>query len=181
MFYAKLGFAPRDAKTRALVGAERERMLRRPGHRSSRRTLAQLAQQHLFFDLDAAHPRPLVSLPDLGMQCGAALAALAGSDREGAVDDMSDTLLRESGLARLPRLSAQQREAWRRLVPILWLLDRSVWSRAERRALVDLARTKAGRSERDFVKAFLAHPRLNAALHQWAEMPRAVRLRRNTP
>ncbi|MEO6625805.1 MAG: hypothetical protein ABIN37_13400 [Burkholderiaceae bacterium] len=164
-FYSKLGFAPRDSKTRALVRAERERVLRRPGHRSSRRTLAQLAQQHLFFDLDTAHPQPLVSLPALGMQCGEALTALAGSDRERAIDDMSDSLLRESGLARWPRLSAQQREAWRRLVPILWLMDRSVWSPAERRAMVDLARAKAGNSERDFVKAFLAHPRLGAARH----------------
>ena len=175
-FYAKLGFAPRDARTRTLVRVERARMQRRPSHCSSRYTLTQLAERHLFFDLDTAHPQPLVSLPELGMHCGAALSELAGSDRERAIDTMSDALLRESGLSRMPRLSAQQREAWHRLVPVLWVMDRSAWSQSERRALVDLARAKAGRSERDFIRAFLAHPRFGAALQEWARRRRGTRL-----
>ena len=175
-FYAKLGFAPRDAWTRTLVRAERARMQRRPSHRSSRHTLTQLAERHLFFDLDTAQPQPLVSMPELGMHCGAALSELAGSDRERAIDTMSDALLRESGLTRMPRLSTQQREAWHRLVPVLWVMDRSAWSQSERRALVDLARAKAGRSERDFIRAFLAHPRFGAALQEWARRGRGTRL-----
>ena len=34
------------------------------------------------------------------------------------------------------------------------------------RALVDLIRVKGGRSERDYVARYLAHPKLDAALRQ---------------
>ena len=165
-FYAKLGFAPRAPETRALMRAEQASMRRRPARRSSRRTLERLATTHLFFDIGAA--QPLVSLAELGLQCGAALAALAGSDRERAIDMLSDRLLGECQLAQPPRWSAAQREAWRRLVPVLALLKAGDWSFGERRALPDLARAKAGPSERDFVRAWLAHDRLDAALRQWA-------------
>ncbi len=159
-FYAKLGFAPRDPATATLADRERQRLQRQPARRSSRRTLSRLASQHLFFELDPAQPQPLVSLGELGLRCGEAMTALAGSDRERAIDTVSATLLRECDLARLPRFNAAQYEAWRRLLPVLALLDRRGWKPAECSDLIELARAKGGRSERDFVKAYLAHPRL---------------------
>jgi len=54
--------------------------------------------------------------------------------------------------------------AWRRLAPILTLLDVGAWRDDERRALVDLIRAKGDRSERDYVARYLAHPLLDAAL-----------------
>jgi hypothetical protein len=62
----------------------------------------------------------------------------------------------------LPRTS-EVRRAWERLVPLLDVLPLSGWTAEERRRLVALAGAKAGRSERDFVRAWLAHPRLDDA------------------
>ncbi len=163
-FYAKQGFTPRDAATEALARAERLRMHRRPGQRTPPATLRRLAERHLFFDLDATHPLPLVALGAWGLRVGAALSVRAGSDRERAVDEASAELMRHCGLASLRSFSADQREAWRRLAPLLALLGISTWGRDERRALVDLIRAKGGRSERDFVECYLAHPLLDAAL-----------------
>jgi hypothetical protein len=163
-FYAKLGFRPRDAATARLAREERARAQRRPGHRSRPALLARLAERHLFFDLDPARPHPLVALGEWGLRAGAALSARAGSDRERAVDEASAKLLRQCDLDSLRGFAPEQREAWRRLAPILTLLNLDAWPPDERRALFDLIRAKGGRSERDYIARYLAHPLLDAAL-----------------
>jgi len=168
-FYAKLGFRPRDAATLQLARDEQARVQRSARHRTRPATLRRLAERHLFFDLDALRPRPLIALGALGLQVGAALSARAGSDRERAVDECSAELQRLCGLTSLRGWSADQREAWRRIAPLLLLLDLPAWRDGERHALVDLIRAKGGRSERDFVARYLAHPRLDAALLRWIE------------
>lgn len=168
-FYAKLGFAPRDAATLRLAHAERSRVQRDPRHRTSPSMLSRLAQQHLFFALDPAQPHAPLALAELGLRVGAALSARSGSDRERGVDEASAELLRHCGLATLRGFSPDQREAWRRLAPILTLLDLGAWPRDERSALADLIRAKGGRSERDYVARYLAHPLLDAALLQRAK------------
>src|SRR4029079_15648383 len=50
-FYRKLGFAPRDRRTQALVRSEESRMRRRPAHRSPAATLRRLARENLYFSL----------------------------------------------------------------------------------------------------------------------------------
>ncbi|WP_372526751.1 hypothetical protein [Piscinibacter sp.] len=167
-FYAKLGFRPRDAATLRLARDEQARVQRNPRHRTRPATLRRLAERHLFFDLEPAQPHPLVPLAALGLRAGAALSARAGSNREFAVDEASDELLRHCGQASLRGFSPHQREAWRRVAPILTLLDLGAWRDDERRALVDVIRAKSGRSERDYVARYLAHPKLDAALLQWA-------------
>jgi len=167
-FYARLGFAPREVATLRLARDARERAQRRPGHRLSPAMLRRLAERPMFFDLDPTQPHPLMPLAELGLQAGAALSARAGSNRERAVDEASAELLRQCGLSSLRGFSAEQREAWRRLAPILTLLDLGAWRSDERRALVDLIRAKGGRSERGYVARYLAHPRLDAALLQRA-------------
>ncbi len=168
-FYAKQGFVARDAATRGLVRAERERVQRSPGRRTPAATLRKLAERHLFFDLDAAQPEPLLALGTLGLRAGAALAARAGSNREQAVDDASAELMRHCGLASLRGFPADAREAWGRFAPILALLDLGAWGPAERAGLVDVIRAKAARSEREYIERYRAHPLLHAALVRLAQ------------
>jgi hypothetical protein len=163
-FYAKQGFAPRDAATQRLAHAERERLRRSPAQRTPAATLRTLAERHLFFDLDAKQPQPLLALGALGVQAGAALSARAGANREQAVEEASAELLRHCGLASLRGFPADAREAWRRFAPILALLDLGAWSRAECESLVDVIRAKAGRSERTYIERYRAHPMLHASV-----------------
>ncbi|MDP1691463.1 MAG: hypothetical protein Q8L49_05860 [Burkholderiaceae bacterium] len=163
-FYAKLGFAPRDGATAKIARAEFASLQRSPRHRSSPATLQQLARRHLFFDLDPAHPQPRLPLGELGLRSGAALSARAGANRERAIDEASIELMQLCGLASLRGFSTDQREAWRRMAPILALLDLGAWRADERGALVDLVRAKGGRSERAFVSRYLALPKLEVAL-----------------
>ncbi|MBL8313180.1 MAG: hypothetical protein JNK55_05475 [Rubrivivax sp.] len=173
-FYAKLGFAPRDADTLRRASAERQRLARHKGQRSSRATLQALAARHLFFDLDAAQPYPRIPLGELGLAAGAALSAQAGWDRERGVHEAATTLAGACGATTWRRWPAGQREAWQRMAPWLLLLGAAHWLPAERAALPALARAKAGRSERDFVAALLAHGRLERALLEWASQVRST-------
>jgi len=165
-FYAKLGFAPRDAAVARLARAEAERQRRDPGYRSPQERLRRLAARHLFFDIDPEQALPYIDLAALGLRSGAALSARAGADRNSGVEQASAELLRHAGLASWRGFTPAQREAWRRLAPLLVLLDLDRWSVGERLALVDLARTKGGRSERDFVERYSAHPRIDAELRR---------------
>ena len=166
-FYAKLGFAPRDAATLRLMRDERARLQRRAHHRTTAETLRTLAQRHLFFEFDPARPRPLIALGALGLRVGAALSARAGADRERAVDELAAEMARRCAVTSWRGWSREHRDAWCRLVPVLALLDLRGWRADERRALPALARAKGGRSERDYLWRYHAHPRLDAALLRW--------------
>ena len=166
-FYAKLGFAPRDAATLKLMRDERARSQRRASHRTPPATLRRLAERHLFFEAEPSRPRPVIALPALGLQVGAALSARCGADRERAVDELDAEMAARCAVTSWRDWSPAQREAWRRLAPVLALLDLRGWRADERRALPQLARVKGGRSERDYLACYHAHPRLDAALLQW--------------
>jgi hypothetical protein len=165
-FYAKLGFLPRHERTLALAQAELARVKRNPRHRTSLATLRKLAERHVFLDLEA--PRPFLRFAALGLHSGAQLSKRAGADRERAVDHASADLMRHCGIASLKGFTPDEREAWRRLAPILSLIDLGRWREDERRALVEVIRAKGGRSERDFLARYRAHPRLGAAMLAWA-------------
>ncbi len=165
-FYAKLGFLPHHERTLALAQAELARVKRNPRHRTSLATVRKLAEHHLFLDL--AEPRPLLRFAALGLHSGAALSKRARSDRQRAVDDAGTDLMRHCGIDSLWGFTADEQEAWRCMAPILLLLDLGRWREDERRVLVDVVRAKGGRSERDFLAHYRAHPRLDAAMLAWA-------------
>ena len=174
-FYARLGFAPRDAACRTLADREQALRARRPKHRSSRATLERLAQAHLFFDADPQDAHPLMDLSALGLDCGAALSALGGADREAALEAIAREVVRRGGLSQPPAFTGQQRAAWQALLPLLAVLDTRAWSAHDYRQLVPLARAKAARSEQAFVRALREHAALGASLRAWARQNDAAR------
>lgn len=160
------------------------------GGRTPAATLARLARHHLYFDV--GDPRPLVTPAMVGDAIGAALSARGArmgdaSNREQAIDDAVAELdhlcaptpprgptaersqVAQSHAARSQAgtraaLGVGPREAWRRLAPLLLMLEPQRWPQRDRQALAELAHAKGGRSERGFVAAWQAHPRLDAAL-----------------
>lgn len=163
-FYFKLGFRPRDRATFKLASKELQRIERRAAHRSSLATLRRLAQRHLYFEVDARWPRPLPPLAALGLRAGAALSDTAGADREGALAQVSEALMRRCGLVSLRGFTRDELRSWQRMAPIVALLPVERWTADERQSLVAWVRAKGGRSERGAVALHLAHPRLDAAL-----------------
>lgn len=167
-FYQKLGFRPADRRTSALMQKELAKMRAHPEHRSSPRTLRTLAQRHLYFSLDPkAAPLPM-RFDRLSTRASAWLIAHGGPRAEAEAE----------AVAQLRRLTQDTRslrplelEVFRRFAPLLLSVpDFARWSPAERAQIPTILRAKAGGRERDYVRAFDAHPKLGRAfcalLHQ---------------
>jgi len=167
-FYAKLGFRPRARGGMALARREFARLARSRDHRTRPDTLRALAEHHLFLDLDARDPAPLITPAAVGLAAARHLARIAGGDRAAAVARTSADAAQRCGLASLDGFSAGERRAWDAWAPVLSMLPLASWSAVERAQLVQLVRSKAERSERSYVLRFAALPRLERALARLA-------------
>jgi hypothetical protein len=163
-FYYKLGFRPHDRATLRLARTEVARMQRNREHRSSRETLAQLAQRHLFFAVDPRETAALPPLLQIGWRCAQTLAQTAGADRERAVATLERAALARTGQGSLRGWSANEKRAWSHWAPVLALLPLERWRTEERAALVETIRAKGAPSERPYVARFAAHARLQRDL-----------------
>lgn len=164
-FYFRFGFRPRDAATRRMGGRELARVARNRRYRSSPRTLRALAKTHLFYSLVPGRPAALPRVPAL-LEAGAAELArfrnADADDRRAAATGAAERKLGVSENHRAPPAVKRMFEQWASLV--LALLRRSRWSPSERRQLRQLIESKAGASERAYLKSLLRHRRLRRVL-----------------
>jgi len=162
-FYYKLGFRPRAAAAQRRLRLELARMRANPAHRSSARTLRQLAQHHLFFDLDPRQRRGLAPTQAVLERAVARLARRGGGQAAQAACERE--ALRLTGLDSTAGFNRDERVAWARWAPIVASLPGlGRWPAAERRALAEVVRAKAARRETDFLLRLAAQPRLARAL-----------------
>ncbi len=162
-FYYKLGFRPRNGAIRALARTELARMRRSPAHRSSRKTLARLAEGYLYFEPEGRRAAYWPRLADLGARLAPGLAA----DRETAVEAYLREAARLLGVASLRGIGVGARVAWERWAPVVTSLPGlGQWSAGERSALAGIVSAKGGRRDGDYLARFDAHPKLGAALRR---------------
>ncbi len=174
-FYQKLGFRPRDRNALRVMRSEQKRMRTNPTHRSTVKTLAQLAEHDLFLNLGDARDDVLGLLPlaDVGLQLSNFLAKQFGADRENAARVCSRDAQKLLGVRNLSRFSVGERLAWNWWAPLVVILPNiKRWPRADKRALVSLIRAKGGRHEIDYLQRFNDHRRLRNSLRQLAERGR---------
>lgn len=165
-FYAKLGFAPLDRGIATLARRERARFARDPRARSPRSTLERLADGYLVFEPNG---RPATVPPHAAItRATTAALAAAATDPAAARERLASEAAALTGLAGR-RLTAAERLWLERWAPMLTSLPGpEAWPRADRVALGDLVRLKAGRRESDLVRAWRDHPRAGGALLELA-------------
>ena len=163
-FYYKLGFRPRDRATRRRVEVELAHMRRDRAYRSERVALEELAQQHLFFNVEARAKAFLPPLAELGWRGARLLAERGGADRERTLAALAREALVRTGQRTLRGFSADERRAWWQWAPLIALLPLERWRPPARAALVAVIRAKGAASERDYVARFAAHDRLQQDL-----------------
>jgi hypothetical protein len=139
---------------------ELERMKSRPGHRSSRSTLAKLAAHNMFYFTGPPRDDVMGEIP-------LAKVGLAVTDfmaRNSAMDFVGEAR-RRFAVKSQASWSRDERLAWDRWAPLLLLVEGvERWSPAERAAAVAAVRAKGGRRESDYVVLFDRHRKLRAAL-----------------
>ncbi len=166
-FYYKLGFRPRNPATRALVRRELTRMKARPRHRSSRKTLRQLAEDYLYFEPDEARAPYWPRIAGFGGRVAEDLAARGEDRREDALRACLDEAQRRLG-ARPPRRASKNiLAAWRNWSAVVTHLpDVESWTRGERMHLARVITAKGQRSDADYLALFDSHPRLAPLLRR---------------
>ncbi len=166
-FYYKLGFRPRNTAIRKLEAAELARMRADPTHLSSPSTLRRLATDSLYFETEGVRAPLWPRLADIGAMAAPRLAASGSADRELALEACSLRVMKKLGIASLTELPGRRADtalAWQRWAPVVDMLDLRGWRAGERRALAAIIAAKGGRTEREFLKQFDAHPRIGVAL-----------------
>jgi hypothetical protein len=152
-FYYKLGFRPRNGAIRTLVRTELARIRRDPSYRSSRTTLARLAEDYLYFEPEGWRAPYWPRVAELG----ARLTPRPDAEREAA---------RLLGVAPA-KIRGEARVAWTRWAPIVTSLPKlDVWNIDERSALAWVIAAKGGRRDSDYLARFDAHPKLGPALRR---------------
>jgi hypothetical protein len=171
-FYYKLGFRPLDPGVKRLLRLELARMRRNPGQRSRRDTLNKLSSRNMFFYLRRPRKdiRGIIPVGNIALAISSYLGRRFGSDREKAIQVCEKEAARLLGIRSFRGFTAAERQAWRRWGPVILALPGvERWSRAEKRALAEVARAKGGRRESDYVGVFDAHRKLRRALLKLAE------------
>ncbi len=170
-FYQKMGFLPRNPRTRRLMRRELKLMRADPAHRSSVKTLVQLAEHNLYLSLDQPRDDVLGLLPlaDVGLQLTQFLAQRFGADREKAARVCSRDAQKLLGVRDTSRFTTSERLAWNWWAPLVVILPNiERWPQSDKRALVRLIRAKGGRRELDYLLRFNNHRRLRNSLRRLA-------------
>ncbi|MBM4059746.1 MAG: hypothetical protein FJ265_01420 [Planctomycetes bacterium] len=170
-FYQKLGFRAREPEVLAGMRRELAAMKKRKGYRTPVRTLAQLAQHHVYWS--SKQPRDDVigvfPLANVGLAVTDFLAKRFGGERDRAEKVCAEEAAELCLLRDWQKWDEGERLAWLRWAPLVLALPGvAKWTDAERSALGEVARSKGGRRESDFVRRFDGHRKLRAALKKLA-------------
>ncbi len=170
-FYYKFGFRPLVPALAALAEREVAARTRRPGHRSDRATLRRLATGSIALRLPGDRPARAFDEAHLGtLALGVTdlLGRRSGRSRRAAVARIATETARRLGVRDRGSWPRAEGESFRRLSPLVALLDDvESWPARDRAALVRVMRQKGGRSERDYARALAEHERFRRALVAW--------------
>ena len=172
-FYYKLGFRPVDGDALRLAQRESRKILSRRGYRTDAVTLRRLAKSDLHLTLRHSKKSEYFQerwLTACAIGATAAIAAQPGRDRASQMRRVVRRVTRSLGVRGLSSWSANHRRALYRLAPTVALIrDLDQWTRAEKRALVEIIRAKADPAERAYVLLLGKHPRLRASLAKFCK------------
>ena len=171
-FYRKLGFRPTDPKIAALVVREEERLARRKGYRTSEATLRRIATCNLLYEIP--NPKSEIQDPEsewdrfhirrIGLAVNRRMAREFGGDAAAIRRESEFSVARKLGVSPWS-LRGLERWAFSNWALALDLVpDLAAWPPADRRAVLDIVRAKASRSEAHYLRLAQRHKLLRSAL-----------------
>ena len=164
-FYRKLGFRPTDPGVKRLLEREEHEIGADPQHRSSPAVLRRLVRGNLLFEADPARAGDWdrFHVRNLGLAVQRRMRRTYGGDPGRARRGAATRVARVLGVAAPP--SSEERKTFTDLALVLDLVrDLGRWPLAERAAVAEIARAKAGREEIGYLRRLQAHERLRRAV-----------------
>ena len=172
-FYRRLGFRSLDPGVERLARAEDATIRARPGYRSPRAVLRQLASSEIGLSLGgrAVEQGSGLTASRLGALVTRHVARQFGGDRPAAVRRATRQVASALGVRDWARWSADERRGFAQLAPVIALIpDLARWPAADRRRLAAAMRAKGGASEARYVRRLDGIPRLRRSLEMLVGM-----------
>ena len=159
-FYYRLGYRPVLPNIRKLAQREAARKRVNRSYRSNLEVLRRLASCDLHFTLPGARASELFAerwLDTISMLATQQLAAAGGTTRAETVERLATTLAKDLQLRNWRSWSLAERQAYRRLAPIVAAAHPVKWPADAKRAMRQLLRAKGGNSEADYAQHLARH------------------------
>src|SRR5579863_1001199 len=169
-FYRKLGFRSGDAALETLARKEELKIAEDPGYRTPRRILKQLAEAHLFYDVERAAGTPTPGSWDTFSTRNIAFRVNRRMAREFAGDVGRICTESVTAVTRMLRIDTKRWSPWERHSLENWSMVLAMtpslprWSSAEKHDLVKMIRSQAGNDEMDYLRRTQSHPRFREEL-----------------
>jgi hypothetical protein len=161
-FYRKLGFRPGKPELMALTQSEEKKIATRKNYRTSPSTLRKLAAGHAFYELDP-HSRgswDTFSTRNIGFAVQKQMANNFGGNAE-IMRRLASTALAKNLHVDLTSWSSLERAAFDNFALVLSVAPEfSLWSEAQKQALVAIIRAKAAPDEADYLRLLQQHDAL---------------------
>jgi len=165
-FYRKLGFRPGRPELMRLAQHEEEKIARDPKHKTPPRVLRRLADGHVFYELPGSQPGAWdrFSTRNIGLRVNARMAKKFGGDGERFRGAAAEALARILG-TRVPREDRVEYADFCNFAMVMSLVpEAKSWTAAEKRALIEIIRAKAGRDEMRYLHLLQRHDKVRAAM-----------------
>jgi len=166
-FYYKLGFRAMNPRIRRLAERENEKMRRRPTYRCPLSVMQRLANTDVCFHIDADDRDDWreLSLVKLGYLMTRYFAEKFDGDRDRGISRSVSVIADILQIRDMGKWSPDEITALRRLAPLMANIpDLARWTGKEKKALVQIIRSKGAARERRFVLLSIRHPRFKKAL-----------------
>jgi len=165
-FYRKLGFRPGRPELLKTTQREEARMAKRPGHRTSARTLRKLAAGHVFYEF-GSKPHGLwdtFSVRKIGLTVQQRMAEKFGGDPENMCRECSAalaaTLQIDPG-----RWHPLEQSAFKEFAFVMSLVsEMESWTSNQKQGLIAIIQAKVSATEADYLRLLQQHDALRAAL-----------------
>ncbi len=171
-FYRKLGFRSGSRDLEQLARREEQRIAANPQYRTPKRTLKQLAEAHVFYELkridasSASAPGAwdTFSTRNLGLLVNRRMAREFRGDSESIRRASGAAVSRALGI-NLSRWSVAERGAFENWSLVLALIPNlSRWTLQQKTDAAKVIRAQAGRNEMSYLRLTQRHPRLRVEL-----------------
>lgn len=158
-FYRKLGFRPGTPELLAITRREEARMVRQPAHRTSSRTLRQLAAEHVFYEFgkEPAGQWDNFSTRTIGLAVQRRMAERFAGDTEKMRQAATKALSQNLEISPAT-WSPLEREAFENFALVLLLApELKRWTKQQKQGLADIIRAKVAADEREYLRLLQQH------------------------
>jgi hypothetical protein len=166
-FYRKLGFRSGRADLQKLREKEEQKIAANPKHRTSPRVLKRLAEAHMFFEMkrDAScGVWDAFSTRNLGLRINRRMATLFNGDLNKLQDSSLTYVTAALEIDGTSLTGAQQSSLGSWSLVLALIPGLAQWTRQDKRQLIDIIRSKSGRSEMGYLRQTQLHAGLRTQL-----------------